>query len=104
MWRTFIWVDNVRALVAMGELGRCREVREIVLPKFDVEYAEACLIEGEDALTLRLEEKKNTETLRKHKANPQIKNVTAVVPSASPIDWRRSVVLTCTKVLKGSVQ
>ena len=44
---TFISVDNVRALVTLGELDRYKEVHEIVLPKFDKEYTEACVMERE---------------------------------------------------------
>ena len=49
--------DSVGALVTMGELGRYKEVHEIVFPEFDTEYAEACVIEGEEVLTLRPEER-----------------------------------------------
>ena len=38
---TFISVDNVRALVTVGELGQFKEVHEVVLPKVDKEYTEA---------------------------------------------------------------
>ena len=50
---TFISVADVRALVTMGELTRCKEVREKVLPKLDKEDAEACVIEGCEVQTLR---------------------------------------------------
>ena len=36
----------------MSELGWYNEVHEIVLPEFDKENTEACVIEGEDVLTL----------------------------------------------------
>ena len=75
---TFISVDNARARVTVGKLGRYKEVREIVLPKVDKEYTEACVIEGEDALTRRLkreelEKKKNfvnTEQIPRGKWGP----------------------------------
>ena len=54
---TFISVEHARALVTAGELGRYREVHDIVLPEFDKEYPEACVIEGEEVLTLRPEER-----------------------------------------------
>ena len=54
---TVISEDNVRALVTKGELERYKEVHEIVFPKFDKEYTEACVIEGEEVQTLRLEER-----------------------------------------------
>ena len=53
----FISVDNVRALVTMSELERYKEVHGIFLPKFDREYTEACVIEGEEVLTIRPEER-----------------------------------------------
>ena len=37
-------VDTVRALVTMGELMRSKEVHEIVFPKFDNEYTDACVM------------------------------------------------------------
>ena len=79
----------------MGELVWYNEVHEIVLPKFDKEYTEACVIEGEDVLTLRFEEKRNRETLCKHKGKQQRKMVTAgngtrlgcAVQGALLFDW-----------------
>ena len=44
---SFISVENAGALVTMGEIGRDKEVHEIVFPNFDMEYTEACVIEGE---------------------------------------------------------
>ena len=52
---TFISVDNARALVTMGELGQFTEVRKSGLAEVRQEI-EACVIEGEDVLTVRLEE------------------------------------------------
>ena len=49
---TLISVDYVSALVTIGELERYKQVHEIVLPEFDREYTEACVIEGEEVLTL----------------------------------------------------
>ena len=54
---TFISVDNARALVTVGELVRYKEVHDIVLPNFYVEFTEVCAIEGEEVLTLRFEER-----------------------------------------------
>ena len=42
-----------RPLVTLGGLGRYSELREIVLPNFDKKYTEACVIQGEEVLTLR---------------------------------------------------
>ena len=44
-------VANISALVTTGDLERCKEEREIVLQKFDKDYTEACVIEGEEVLT-----------------------------------------------------
>ena len=54
---TFISVDNVRALVTLRELGRYKEVHEIVLPKFNETFKDACVTEGEDILTLCFKER-----------------------------------------------
>ena len=45
-------------MVTVGELGRCDEVHEIVLPKFNKEFMDGYVTEGEGVLTLRLEERK----------------------------------------------
>ena len=44
-------------------------MHEIVLPKFDKEYTEACVIEGEDLLTVRPEERGGTHNLFVNKDN-----------------------------------
>ena len=54
---TFISIDNAGALVIVGELGRYKEVHEIVFPKLDKKYIVACVIEGEKVLPLRPEER-----------------------------------------------
>ena len=45
-----------KTLVYCG-LGQFKEVHEVVLPKFDKEFTETCVIEGEDVLILRFEER-----------------------------------------------
>ena len=62
-------VDNVRALVTVGELERCKEVYEIVFPKFDKEHTEACVIEGEEVLTLRPEDRGTPTQIKSSKKN-----------------------------------
>ena len=70
---TFISVDIAGALVTMGEVVSYKEVHEIVSPKFDKQYTEACVIEGEDIPTLRSEQRGtqklfvNTEKIPKGK-------------------------------------
>ena len=54
---TCISVDRVRVLVTIGELGRYKKVHETVSPKFDKECTEASVIEEEEVLTLRPEER-----------------------------------------------
>ena len=41
----------------MGELGQFQEVHEVVVPKFSGEYKHAVVIEGEEVLTLRPQER-----------------------------------------------
>ena len=53
---TFISVDNVGAFVTMGELGQCKEVQKVVLPKFCEKYRDAKVIAAEEVLTLRPQE------------------------------------------------
>ena len=59
-----------RPLVTLGGLGRYSELCEIVLPNFDKEYTQACVIQGEEVLTLRFGEG-DTETLCIHSSNSQ---------------------------------
>ena len=59
---TFISVDNVRALVTLGERVRYKGVNEMVLPEFDKDHTESCVFEGEEVLTFRPEER-GTQTL-----------------------------------------
>ena len=51
-------------MVTLGELGRFKEVHEIVFLKFDKEYTEACVFEGEEVLTLRAEERGTQKLLK----------------------------------------
>ena len=55
--KRFIAVDNARTLVTMGEPAKYREVQPIVLPNFDkVTHPRASVTEGDNVLTLRLDE------------------------------------------------
>ena len=75
-------------------------MREVVLPKFDKEYTEACVIEGEDLLTLRLGCERYTEAFVNTGQIPKEKMGTGLngrrlgcaVPGALPIDLRRRMV------------
>ena len=50
-------VDNARALVTMGELAQFRMARQILPPMFNRDTCEhACAMEGEEVLTVRMEE------------------------------------------------
>ena len=64
---TFISIDDVRALVTMGELGR--GARDS-FPTFDKKYTEACVIEGAEILTLRLE-KRGTNSVQTQRKIPK---------------------------------
>ena len=95
---TLISVDNVKALVIMGELDWYKEVHDSVLPKFDKEYTEACVIEYEEDLTLRPEERRTQKCALTQK-NSQHEMGTAVdgrgmgdaVSGAVPINRGRRV-------------
>ena len=55
--RLFIAVDHARAFVTMGEVAQFWKVRKIVLPSLSNEiYACACVVEGEEVLTVCPEE------------------------------------------------
>ena len=47
----------------MYELEWHKEVHEIVLPKFDKEYKEACVTEGGEVLTLCPEEEEHRSSM-----------------------------------------
>ena len=70
-------MDNVKALVTVGELGRHKEVHDIVLPRFDKEYANACVIEGEEVPTLRFGERRS-QKLFVYTSESKAKMATAV--------------------------
>ena len=51
-------MDNARALVTVGELAHFKEGHTVVLPNFDKEVCKHTdVIDGEEVMTLRLEEK-----------------------------------------------
>ena len=59
--KIFIAVDNLRALVTMGDLAKFRKVHESVPPNFNKgTYKHACVMEGDDVLALRVEEGLNS--------------------------------------------
>ena len=54
---TFVSVDNAKALVTVGKLGQHKAIREVVILKFSEEYQDAMVMEGDEVLTLRPEER-----------------------------------------------
>ena len=61
-----------------GELRQYKEVDEVVLPKYSDEYKDAKVMEGEEVLTLRPEERGTQKTVCKHRQDSQRKMGAAV--------------------------
>ena len=94
-WRKHGPHENAKALATMNELGQFRGVHELVLPKFDKEYTEASVIEGED---VQREAHRscfeNTDEISQRERGTAVdgRRLDCVMPDALPIDWRRRMV------------
>ena len=59
---SLIYVDIARVLVTMGEIAQFKDGQKVVLPSFNTEVYGDAMVEGEEVMTLRLQEQE-TQTL-----------------------------------------